>query len=77
MTQAGVFAVDGSSYAATFAGEGELARFLDFVLASPVKPATTRMYLHPDEAPVRPEHQMSNLASSSTPHTRWRPPSCW
>jgi hypothetical protein len=57
----GVFAVDGSSYEATFAGEAELARFLDFVLASPVKPATTRLYLHPDEVPIRPERQVSNL----------------
>jgi hypothetical protein len=30
-------------------------------LASPVKPATTRLYLHPDEVPTRPEHQVSNL----------------
>jgi hypothetical protein len=57
----GVFAVDGPSYEATLAGEAELGRFLDFVLASPVKPVTTRLYLHPDEAPVRPEHHVSNL----------------
>lgn len=57
----GVFAVDGSSYEATFGSEAELGRFLDFVLASPVKPATTRLYLHPDEVPTRPEHQISNL----------------
>ena len=57
----GVFAVDGSSYEATFASEAELGRFLAFVLASPIKPATTRLYLHPDEVPTRPEHQVSNL----------------
>jgi hypothetical protein len=57
----GVFAVDGSSYEATFATKAELGRFLDFALSSPVKPATTRLYLHPDEVPTKPEHQVSNL----------------
>jgi hypothetical protein len=57
----GVFAVDGSTYDATFTSENELGRFLDFTLAAPVKPATTRLYLHPDEVPVEPGHQVSNL----------------
>ncbi len=57
----GVFAVDGSTYEATFATAAELGRFLDFVLASRIKPATTRPYLHPDEVPTRPEHQVANL----------------
>jgi hypothetical protein len=57
----GVFAVDGSSYEATFASETELGRFLDYTFTSPLKPATTRLYLHPDEVPARPERQVSNL----------------
>lgn len=57
----GVFAVDGSSSEARFTGGEQFRRFIDYVLASPVKPATTRLYLHPDEVPVRPEHQVSNL----------------
>lgn len=64
----GVFAVDGAGYEATFAGAAELGRFLDFVFAARVKPATTRLYLHPDEVPVRPEHQVSNLRFQFDPH---------
>lgn len=66
----GVFAVDGSTYETTFASEAELARFLDFAFASPIKPATTRLYLHPDEAPARPEHQVSNLRFQFDPAHR-------
>jgi hypothetical protein len=57
----GVFSVNGSAYEAQFTNEAELSRFLDFLLASPVKPATSRLYLHPHEIPARPEHQVSNL----------------
>lgn len=66
----GVFAVDGSHYEATFTSKAELGRFLDFALASPVKPATTRLYLHPDEVPPRPEHQVSNLRFQFDPDRR-------
>lgn len=57
----GAFGIDGSTYQATFTAEAEFVRFLDFVLASPVKPATSRLYLHPNEVSANPEQQVSNL----------------
>lgn len=34
---------------------------MDFLLASPARPATSRLYLHQSVTPVRPEHHLSNL----------------
>jgi hypothetical protein len=57
----GVFQVDGADYEARFTGEAELARFVDFLLTTPGVPATSRLYLHPDIVPARPERQLSTL----------------
>lgn len=57
----GVFQVGGGTYEARFTGEAELVRFVDFLLAAPGVPATSRLYLHPDVVPARPEQQLSTL----------------
>ena len=57
----GVFQVGTANYQCEFRGEPELRRFMDFLLASPSKPATSRLYLHQSVTPVRPEHHLSNL----------------
>lgn len=57
----GVYGVSGASYSAEFAAESELARFLEFLFTSKVKPATSRMYMHANTSPLRPEHYVSNL----------------
>ncbi|WP_166659443.1 Imm1 family immunity protein [Labedaea rhizosphaerae] len=57
----GSFAAGGANYNATFFNVDELDRFLDFLFVSPHKPATSRLYLHPNVVPRRPEDQLSNL----------------
>jgi hypothetical protein len=57
----GVFQVGAANYQCEFRAEPELRRFVDFLIASPVKPATSRLYLHQSVTPVRPEHHLSNL----------------
>ena len=57
----GAFVLGGATYEATFTRKSELARYLDFLIASPRKPATSRLYLHPNVVPRRPEDQLSNL----------------
>ena len=57
----GSFAVGGANYHATFLNADELDRFLDFLFASPHKPATSRLFLHPNVVPRRTEDQLSNL----------------
>jgi hypothetical protein len=57
----GVFQVGAASYQCEFRAEPELRRFMDFLIASPAKPATSRLYLHQSAIPVRPEHYLSNL----------------
>jgi hypothetical protein len=57
----GVFQVGAANYQCEFRAEPELRRFMDFLLASPAKPATSRLYLHQSATPVRPEHYLSNL----------------
>jgi len=58
---AGVFAHNTASYGATFHSEPELARFLQFLFASPTKPATSRLYRRATLYPARPEHDLSIL----------------
>ncbi|HEX4700713.1 MAG TPA: Imm1 family immunity protein [Pseudonocardiaceae bacterium] len=58
---AGVFDSGAGSYSATFHSEPELARFLDFLFASPTKPATSRLYRRASIHPFRPEYDLSNL----------------
>lgn len=57
----GVFQVGDANYECEFRAEPELRRFLDFLMASPTQPATSRLYLHQSAAPLRPEHYLSNL----------------
>lgn len=57
----GVFQVGATNYQCEFRAEPELRRFVDFLTASPTKPATSRLYLHQSVTPVRPEHYLSNL----------------
>jgi len=57
----GVFQVGSANYRCEFHAEPELRRFVDFLIASPTKPATSRLYLHQSVSPVRPEHYLSNL----------------
>jgi hypothetical protein len=57
----GVFQVGAANYQCEFRAEPELRRFVDFLMASPIKPATSRLYLHQSVTPVRPEHYLSNL----------------
>lgn len=58
---AGVFDTGAGSYTTTFHTRAELARFLDFLLASPGKPATSRLYRRASVYPFQPEHDLSNL----------------
>jgi len=57
----GVFQVGAANYQCEFRAEPELRRFVDFLMAAPTKPATSRLYLHQSVTPVRPEHHLSNL----------------
>lgn len=57
----GVFQVGAANYQCEFRAEPELRRFVDYLMASPTKPATSRLYLHQSVTPVRPEHYLSNL----------------
>jgi hypothetical protein len=57
----GTFQVGSADYQTELRNEAELARFLDFLLAAPMKPATSRMYLHLSIYPLRPERYASNL----------------
>jgi hypothetical protein len=58
---AGVFDSGAGSYSATFDSAPELARFLDFLLASPGRPATSRLYRRASIYPFKPEYDLSNL----------------
>lgn len=57
----GVFQVGAANYQCEFRAEPELRRFVDFLIASPTQPDTSRLYLHQSVTPVRPEHYLSNL----------------
>lgn len=50
-----------ANYTGEFRDRDELGRFLDFLLADPHKPATSRLYLHENVVPHRPERDLSNL----------------
>jgi hypothetical protein len=56
----GVF-VAAATYGATFHHQAELARFMDFLLASPTMPATSRLYRRASIYPFKPEYDLSNL----------------
>lgn len=58
---AGVFDNGAGSYSATFHSEPELTRFLDYLLNSPGKPATSRLYRRASIYPFKPEFDLSNL----------------
>jgi hypothetical protein len=58
---AGVFDSGAGSFSATFHSEPELARFLDFLFASPTKPATSRMYRRASIYPFKPDYDLSSL----------------
>jgi hypothetical protein len=57
----GVFDSGAGSYSATLHSEPELVRFLDFLLSSPSKPATSRLYRRAGIYPFKPEYDLSNL----------------
>lgn len=56
----GVF-VTRATYTANFRHKVELVRFLDFLLSSPDKPATSRLYRRASIHPFKPEYDLSNL----------------
>lgn len=50
-----------ATYTGEFHDRDELGRFLDFLLADPHQPATSRLYLHERLVPRRSELDLSNL----------------
>lgn len=50
-----------ANYTGEFRDRDELGRFLDFLLADPYQPGTSRLYLHQSMTPRRPELDLSNL----------------
>lgn len=49
----GTFTVDGATHEPSFTSDGELGRFLDFLLAARRKPDTSRLYLRPNRTSLR------------------------
>lgn len=58
---AGAFDGGAGGYSATFHEAAELARFLDFLVASPGRPGTSRLYRRAAIHPFRPEYDLSGL----------------